>query len=189
MAYLRLAHSANPTPTPDSRCLDAYARELNYIFATLRRLGARPHEIEDLAQDVFVVLRRNWSSLDTERPLRPYLVGVAFRIVSAHHRRWSREVPQADPDAADLAGYLGGPEGPEGLLQSKESASLLQAALDSLPLSRRVVLIMHELDEIPIADVARKLSLTRFGAYARLTKARKELAAAVRRLSKGGPPR
>jgi RNA polymerase sigma-70 factor (ECF subfamily) len=183
MAYLRLAHSANPAPTPDSRCLDAYARELNYIFATLRRLGARPHEIEDLAQDVFVVLRRNWSSLDTERPLRPYLVGVAFRIVSAHHRRWSREIPQTAPDAADFA------INPEGLLESKESASLLQSAIDSLPLSRRVVIIMHELDEIPLADVARKLSLTRFGAWARLTKARKELAAAVRRLSKGELPR
>jgi RNA polymerase sigma-70 factor, ECF subfamily len=183
MAYLRLAHSASPSPTPDSRCLDAYARELNYIFATLRRLGAQPHEVEDLAQDVFVVLRRNWSSLDTERPLRPYLVGVAFRIVSAHHRRWSREISHPAPEAADLA------VNPEGLLQSKESASLLQAALDALPLSRRAVIIMHELDDIPIADVARKLSITRFGAYARLTKGRKELAAAVRRLSKGGLPR
>jgi hypothetical protein len=45
---------------------------------------------------------------------------------------------------------------------------------------------MHDLDEIPIVEVARSLSITRFGAYARLRKGRKELAAAVRRLSKGG---
>ncbi len=183
MAYLRLVHSAGPSPTPDSSCLEAYDRELDYIFATLRRLGAAPHEIEDLAQDVFVVLRRNWPSLDTTRPLRPYLVGVAFRIVSAHHRRRSREIPHPGLDTADVTAS------PEGLLQSKESASLLQAALDSLPLSRRAVVVMHELDDIPIADVARKLSITRFGAYARLRKGRKELAAAVRRLSKGGLPR
>ncbi len=43
MAYLRLIHSAGASPTPDSGCLDAYDRELDYIFATLRRLGAAPH--------------------------------------------------------------------------------------------------------------------------------------------------
>ena len=48
----------------------------------LRRLGVPAAEVEDLAHDVFVVLHRNWPTLDTERPLRPYLFGVAFRIVS-----------------------------------------------------------------------------------------------------------
>jgi len=44
---------------------------------------------------------------------------------------------------------------------------------------------MHDLDEVPIADIARNLAITRFGAYARLRKGRRELAAAVRRLSRG----
>jgi RNA polymerase sigma-70 factor (ECF subfamily) len=180
MGYLRLVHSAVPVPTPDGHCLDAFDRELEYIFITLRRLGAAPHEIEDLAQDIFMVLHRNWPTLDTGRPLRPYLFGVAFRIVSAHRRRWSREIPRPALDTDDLTA------GPEASLESKESLSLLTAALDALPLSRRAVVVMHELDEIPIADVARRLSITRFGAYARLRKGRKELAAAVRRLSNSG---
>jgi RNA polymerase sigma-70 factor (ECF subfamily) len=180
MGYLRLVHSDPPVPRPESGCLDAFERELDYIFATLRRLGAAPHEIEDLAQEVFMVLYRNWPTLDTGRPLRPYLFGVAFRIISAHHRRWSREVPRPALDTEDAA------VGPEGSLQSRESTSLLLAALAALPLSRRAVVVMHELDEIPIADVARRLSITRFGAYARLRKGRRELAAAVRRLSNAG---
>jgi RNA polymerase sigma-70 factor (ECF subfamily) len=63
------------------------------------------------------------------------------------------------------------------------------AALDRVPLRRRVVLVMHELDGVPIADVAERLSISRFGAYARLRKARGELAAAVRRLLREGVPR
>jgi RNA polymerase sigma-70 factor (ECF subfamily) len=62
---------------------------------------------------------------------------------------------------------------------------MLMAGLQYLPLSRRAVIVMHDLDEVPIADVARSLSITRFGAYARLRKGRRELAAAVRRLSRG----
>jgi RNA polymerase sigma-70 factor (ECF subfamily) len=56
------------------------------------------------------------------------------------------------------------------------------AALERVPLQRRAVLVMHDLDGFSIVDVAAKLSITRFGAYARLRKARKELASALRRL-------
>jgi RNA polymerase sigma-70 factor (ECF subfamily) len=125
---------------------------------------------------VFLVLHRNWATLDLERPLRPYLFGIAFRIVRAHRRRRAREMPYIVPDVED------GGLGPEGVLEAQQSIELLLAALERVPLSRRAVIILHELDGVPIADVARALSISRFGAYARLHKGKKELATAVRRL-------
>ena len=179
MGYLRLVQSARPEPDAVATCLEVFDAELDYLFATLRRLGASPREIEDLAQEVFVVFHRNWPTLDASRPLRPYLFGVAFRIVCAHRRRGAREIPFAVLEAQD------GRLSPEGFLQNKEMVALLNAALDRVPLPRRAVLILHDLDGVPIAEVAERLSVSRFGAYARLRKGRKELAAAVRRLSKG----
>jgi RNA polymerase sigma-70 factor (ECF subfamily) len=175
MGYLRLVHSAPPAPTSEATCLDAFDRELNYLFETLQRLGASAREVEDLAQEIFVVLHRNWPKLDLTRPLRPYLFGVAFRIVCAHRRRRAREIPHPSLDTAD------GGTSPEGLLQSKQSVELLMAALERVPPPRRAVVVMHDLDGVPIVDVARRMSISRFGAYARLRKARKELASAVRR--------
>ncbi len=179
MGHLRLVSTPQPVPTPESACVRAFDRELDYIYATLRRLGAAPHEVEDLAQDVFVILHRNWNSVDLNSPLRPYLFGISFRIVCAHRRRRAREIPFANLDGNDDG------LGPESALQSKQAVELLLTALEALPLSRRAVVIMHDLDEIPIADIARHLSITRFGAYARLSKGRRELAAAVRRLLRG----
>lgn len=127
-----------------------------------------------------MVLWRNWARVDTTRPLRPYLFGVAFRIVSAHRRRRAREILRAEPDVADPAGD------PETSLQKQQSMSLLLAALDHLPPARRAVIVMHDLDEVPIAEVAERLSMTRFGAYARLRKGRRELASALRRLLRRG---
>ena len=180
MGYLRLIHSAPPARSPADACVDTFDRELNYIFATLQRLGVANHEIEDLAQDVFLVLRNKWATLDHTRPLRPYLFGVAFRIVCAHRRRLAREIPCADLEADD------GALSPEGSLQDKQSMELLLAALEELPLSRRAVVIMHYLDDVPIVEVAKNLSITRFGAHARLRKGRKEMQAAIRRLLRGG---
>ncbi|HSS37795.1 MAG TPA: sigma-70 family RNA polymerase sigma factor, partial [Polyangia bacterium] len=111
-------------PTPESDCLQAYDRELDYLFETLQRLGASPREVEDLAQEVFIILHRKWPTLDMTRPLRPYLFGVAFRVVCAHRRRRAREVPYASIEAEDRA------ISPEASLQSKESLAVLYAALD-----------------------------------------------------------
>jgi RNA polymerase sigma-70 factor (ECF subfamily) len=183
VGYLRLVHSAPPVPTPGSTCLEAFEREIDYIFATLQRLGAWPSEIEDLAQEVFIVLHRHWPTLDTDRPLRPYLFGVAFRIVCAHRRHRLREIPCPAFDAYDDA------PSPEGSLQSKESITLLLTALERVPLARRAVVIMHDLDDMAIVEVARTLSISRFGAYARLRKGRRELTAAVRRLLREGARR
>jgi RNA polymerase sigma-70 factor (ECF subfamily) len=72
--------------------------------------------------------------------------------------------------------------GPEESLQSKESARLLRTALDTVPLPRRAVVVMHDLDGFSIVEVAARLSLTRFGVYTRLRKGRKELASALRRM-------
>jgi len=38
---------------------------------------------------------------------------------------------------------------------------------------------MHDIDEVPMAEIAHSLSMCRFTGYSRLHKARKEFAAAV----------
>jgi RNA polymerase sigma-70 factor (ECF subfamily) len=167
-------------PAPEGKCLETFDRELDYIFATLRRLGARSADVEDLLQEIFLVLHRNWQTLDVTRSLRPWLFGVAFRVVRTHRRRRAREIPYEGLDPEDVA------PNPEGLVQGQESLALLSAALQQVPALRRSVVVKHDLEGLDVIDVARQLSLTKFGVYARLYKGRKELAAAVRRLWKEG---
>lgn len=178
MVSLRLIRSPAPVVAPTGDCVETFDRELDYVYGTLQRLGARPGDVEDLLQEIFVALHRNWPNLDTTRSLRPWLFGVAFRVVRTHRRRRAREAPHADLDPTD------GAPTPEAWLQGQESLALLAEALQHVPVSRRSVLIKHDLDGLDIIEIARELSLTKFGVYARLYKARKELAAAVRRLSK-----
>jgi len=110
------------------------------------------------------------------------VLGVAFRIVCAHRRRRSRETPEPHPELA------GGGTNSERALESKQSADLLLAALEHVPLARRAVIVMHELDGVPMIEVAKSLSISRFGAYARWRKGRKELESALRRLVRARHP-
>ena len=179
MSHLRLVPRAAPQLTLDDACLGAFQQELAYVYRSFRRLGTAPSEVEDLAQDLFLALRRSWSEYDPSRPLRPYLFGFAFRIAAAHQRKRKREVAFGIVEVDDAA------PGPEEKLQSKQARALVLAALNRIPLPRRAVLVMHELDDVPVAEVAAVLSIPRFTAYSRLRKARRELQAGMRRLLKG----
>jgi len=157
--------------------LEAYQQEITYVFHALRWLGARPDEVEDLAQEVFIALRRSWPHYDSSRPLRPYLFGVAFRVVSMQRRKRKRELAFASLEIRD------GGAGPDEALQAKQARATVMRALERVPLRRRAVLVMHDLEEVPTADVAAALSIPLFTAYSRLRKARKELEAALRRIA------
>ena len=179
MSHLSLVpRPASPRPTAEEACLEAFQGEFDYLCRTLRRLGAASSEVEDLAQEVFLVLHRTWADYDVSRPLRPYLFGIAFRIACAHQRRRARERPLAGADVEDRAPW------PDRALQAKQDRALVLSALDRIPLPRRAVLVMHDIDEVPVQEVASVLSIPLFTAYSRLRKARKELEVTIRRLMK-----
>ena len=156
-------------PTSEEACLEAFQAELDYLYQTLEWLGASSSEVEDLAQEVFLVLHRSWDEYDVSRPLRPFLFGIAFRIVSAHRRRRAKERPMTHTDFEDRAPW------PDRALQAKQDRALLLIALDRIPLPRRGVLVMHDIDDIPATEVASAFSIPLFTVYSRLRKARKEL--------------
>lgn len=177
MSHLRLVPSPPPQVTSDEACLDAFQRELDYVHRTLRRLGTPPSEVDDLAQEVFLALHGCWIAYDASRPLRPYLFGIAFRIAAAHHRKRKREVTFEIVEVSDT-----GP-GPDDALATKQARTLVLAALERIPLPRRAVLVMHDIDDVSVEDVASALGIPKFTVYSRLRKARRELEAAVRRLT------
>ncbi len=160
-------------------CLEAFEREFDYLIRTLQRLGVARDDTEDLAHEVFLVLYQSWEKYDQTRPLRAYLFGIAFRVAANHLRKRRREVSHAVMEVGDL-----GP-GPELLLEARQARSLVLNALERIPVGRRAVLVMHDIDKLPMGDIASSLSICRFTGYSRLRKARQEFAAAVTSLLRG----
>jgi RNA polymerase sigma-70 factor, ECF subfamily len=161
-------------------CLGAYQGELDYLAGSLRRLGVRWPDLEDVLHEVFLVMLKRWDDYDRSRPLRPWLFGIAFRVASGQRRRGSRELLVEGWEAE----YSGAP--PDEALVLSEARRLLLRALETVPLERRAVLILHDVDEVSMREIAEELEIPLFTAYSRLRKARKELDAALVRLGKGG---
>lgn len=148
--------------------------EVDYVHRSLRRLGVKTAELDDLTQQVFLVVMSRWSDFDQARPLRPWLFGIAYRTASTRSRKNNRE---AASDRLDEHLH------PQAALDVQhESRELVLAALERMPLPHRAVLSLHAIDGVAMKDVAKELNIPLFTAYSRFKRAREEFEAAVRGL-------
>src|SRR5262245_37757053 len=72
-----------------------YRSEFGFVVKSLRRLGIPTGDLEDLTHDVFITAYRRRDAYDPQRPIKPWLFGIAFRMASDWKRlvRHSRELP------------------------------------------------------------------------------------------------
>jgi RNA polymerase sigma-70 factor (ECF subfamily) len=158
-------------------CVDAFDAEYEYVHRVLRRFNVRSADVEDVAQEVFLVLWRRWHEYDPSRPLRPWLAGIAYRVAYNHRTRSSREIPEPwleetqDPDAD-----------PEKGRADADMRGVLARALDSLGEKQRSVVVLHDMDEIPMREIATLLEIPLYTAYSRLRVGRRRLLMALRRM-------
>lgn len=157
-----------------------FESELAYVCRTLRRLGTADSDVEDLAHEVFVTVYRKLSSYDTNRPIRPWLFGIAFRVAAGFRRlaRHHSEVLGTDHEAGRS----------DPVVKQVEARDLVLHALSALSWDQRVVFVAHEIDGHPIPEVARMLDIPLNTAYSRLRAARSEFKQKARESQMGGEP-
>ena len=154
-----------------------YEREFSYVWRTLQRLGVPRRDLEDVAHDVLVVAYRRRGDYDVSRPLRPWLFGIALRVVLEYRRgaHFSDE-PLQRQDPPDLS------RGAEEQLAADQGRRLVIEMLSRLDTDKRAVIILHDLDGEAMPQVALALGIPLNTAYSRLRLARADLAAEIRRL-------
>ena len=160
-----------------------YRAEAAYVVRCLRRLGVATEDVEDAAHDVFVVVHRRLADYDPQRPVRPWLFGIALRVAARRGRsRQTAAIPTENLDVVDPA-----PAVDEQLAQNEARARALEA-LAVLDLDERAVLVLHDIDGLQASEVAETLGIPTNTVYSRLRRARAAFTAAARRRARGGSP-
>jgi RNA polymerase sigma-70 factor, ECF subfamily len=145
----------------------------------LRRLGVRAAQVDDAAQEVFWVCARKLSDIRSGCETS-FLYGVALRIAADQARRQRAALVSVDlEDAASVPDR--GPS-PEERLEQRRSRELLDAVLDRMPLDLRAVLVLVELEEMEVREVAGLLEIPVGTAASRLRRAREEFSAIAKRV-------
>jgi RNA polymerase sigma-70 factor (ECF subfamily) len=175
----RLQPPPGPTgPAVHPRLEELYQRQFDYVWQTLRRLGVRPDDLEDVAHDVFVVVHRRLVDYDPTRPVRPWLFGIAYRVASEHRRRPPATSRTAAP-GVEVAEIPDSGPSPERVLAGEEARRQVARALEKLPLEQRAVFVLHDIDGVSAPEIARALEVPLNTVYSRLRLAREKFLAAV----------
>jgi RNA polymerase sigma-70 factor (ECF subfamily) len=157
---------------------DVFDAQYDYVWSSLRRLGVFDGDLEDITDEVFIRIHENLGAYDGQRPLRPWLFAFAFRA-AADYRRLARHRIRLGFEGDD---EMHGDPSPEEALVQKESAELVQNALDAISMNNRAVFVMYEIDGTEMKDIASTLGIPLQTAYSRLRLARATFEVKLREL-------
>jgi len=175
------ALTVDPEDDPRPRLFRAlYDEHIDFVWRNLRRLGVFESDVEDRAQEVFVVAHRRFDEFeDRGHGARAWLFQIVLRVASdaRRHRRRHPEVPDGG-DATERVVV----EATQGdALARREALSRLDAALAEIDMDRRTVLVLHEIEEMTAPMIAQALSIPLNTVYSRLRVARVKLEEALAR--------
>lgn len=178
----RVDGTTDPVPL---RFRTIFSSHFSYVWTSLARLGVAERDREDVTHEVFLAVYRKLDQYDDSRPIRAWLFAFAagfaadYRRLGRHRLDLGEEYPEIASDSA----------GAEDLIERRERHALVDAALEQVDEEKRAILVLHELDECPIPDVAVALGIREGTAYSRLRAGREQFEAAVRRirLKRGHP--
>ena len=151
--------------------LQAYRRP---VYSYLLRCGVGGADRDDVFQSIFLRIHAAAERYDPARPLAPWIFTIVANAVRNHFRGNAASSVELDPE--DLADPQ---PGPEQIARAREDIARLEAALKTLPLAQREVLVMVAILERPQQEVAEALGLPLNTVKTQLRRARLALVKAM----------
>lgn len=152
---------------------EVYTLYVDFVWRVLRACGVPADQLEDAAQDVFVVVHRRLPEFEGRSAITTWLFAITRRVASKHRR------PRRNVDAPPLV--TGTATDPFDDLARVQAAETIAAILDGMDDDKRLVFALVEIEQLSVAEVARMLQLNLNTAHSRLRLARAEFTAAARR--------
>jgi RNA polymerase sigma-70 factor, ECF subfamily len=161
---------------------DVYAKNVRFVWRTLRLLGVPESMIEDAVQDVFVVVHRRLPEFRASATATAWIYQIARRVARDYRRKMRRKgglEPLSDGMVDDQ------PDATQHVARA-EAVRLLESVLAELDEKGREVLVLTEIEEMSAPDLAALLNVPLNTVYSRLRRARAAFNLALQR--RGGSP-
>lgn len=130
-----------------------YDTHFDFVWRSLRRLGAREADAKDLAQKVFLTVHLRLPDFEGRSELRTWIFGICLRVAS-DYRRSAAMRHEIVTDTAQLASRRGTDRDPLGEVESRRTAAIAEAILNKLPEPQRVAFVLFELEEMSAEQIA-----------------------------------
>lgn len=176
------APSAARARQDDERLRAAVEAHIDATARVLRRLGVPSGEIDDAVQKVFLTLSRRLADVDHGAE-RAFLYRTALHVAAHARRTMARRREDPPVDDAPAEGFTA-----EELVDRRRAAEALEQVLDAMPDELREPFVLHEVEELSMAEIAALLEIPPGTVASRLRRAREEFRERAARWRRGGRP-
>lgn len=145
------------------------------VFASARHHLNRQEDAQDVAQDVFVNAYENLSSLQDPAKFSSWLRGITANLCKRQWRNRKRIFISYDADT-DIEIITDDPT-PEEQQEMNDTQNSVNALLNTLSETNRLVLTLHHIDDLPDEEIAHMLGLSPKAVRVRRHRAIKQLQA------------
>jgi len=145
--------------------MECLANHFDSVWRFVRRMGMPAHVADDIVQGAFAIAAAKLERID-EGKERAYFFSTAIRSVRSGRRAIAREsaldpsTTECDDPTADV------------LLDEARARVCLDQCLSSLDPDLRIVFVLHELEDLTMAEIADSLDVPRGTVASRLRRAR-----------------
>jgi RNA polymerase sigma-70 factor (ECF subfamily) len=175
------AMGGEPRAHPSLDFTRVYSTFFAHVARWIRALGGPMADVEDIAQEVFLVVRRRLPEFDGEN-----LVGWLYKItrytVRDHRRRaWFRHVLTGRHDV-ELDDIPHSQDGPAACLDKKEAQRVVHELLSRLSDKRRMAFVLFEIEGYSGEEIALMQDIPVSTVWTRLYHARRDFLGLVTKL-------
>lgn len=164
----------------DDACRLLVARHERRVHNLVARMLRHPAEAQEVTQEVFIRAFRHLASFDPAHKFTNWILRIARNAaIDTLRRREPESVPLEQDEGGSLADAIAGPAGEEGpqLVERKEAARALEAALARLRPEYREVIILRYHEDLSYEEIADITNLPLGTVKSNLHRARAQMAA------------
>jgi RNA polymerase sigma-70 factor, ECF subfamily len=168
LCHVRVNVNDDPTPNDALSVASVFRSHLRFVWRVLHYQGVRSADVQDMAQEVFVIVHRRFAEFKPGTSMRSWLYAICWHVASQHRRRspTRREVP------LELDALLAPTQTPEQRVGSKRRLELLNKAMSALNESQQLVFFLYEVEGMEMQEVAEAVGCPLQTGYTRLHAAR-----------------
>jgi RNA polymerase sigma-70 factor (ECF subfamily) len=152
---------------------EVYEHHFAFVWRLLRHLGVPLAQLDDAAQEVFIVVHRRLGEFEGRSAMTTWLFTITRRVARDQRERAVRHQSEASTsDAATIDRIAATSPGPHEQLARQRAAAEVERFLAELDDDKREVFVLAELEQLPAPAIAEALGVNVNTVYSRLRAAR-----------------
>jgi RNA polymerase sigma-70 factor (ECF subfamily) len=153
---------------------------LDSLHNFARWIARNPNDAEDLVQETYLKALRGFASFQPGTNFRAWMFQILRNTFWSSCSKLERRMTVAMDSEEEGPALAVENETPETVLMKRSDSSLVQNAIDNLPVHHREILLLCEVEEMSYREIAEILSIPTGTVMSRLSRARKAVRESVR---------